>query len=191
MVQPIAAIYPPPDGGRGAGFEHVRGVKTRPHLARRPVRRRLPAPASRNAGLFAVLDDRYEIAGTVEPHLPRLEDYAIKLRYVRRKRDAWRARAGLSPWTFRRLSEVAEEGSTRGTATRPDPARADPVLPRLLSHNRRFVVYTDNIHALTARYFPAWSPLSHRDRAKRIQLEQPTCRAPATCSRRPTSCATP
>ncbi len=31
--------------------------------------------------------------------------------------------------------------------------------------------------SLTARYFPAWSPLSRRDRAKRIQLEQPTCRA--------------
>ena len=64
--------------------------------------------ASRNQGLFAVLDDRYEIAGTVEPHLPRLVDYAIKLRYARTNRDAWRARAGLSPWTFRRLTKVAE-----------------------------------------------------------------------------------
>src|SRR3954470_17766364 len=64
---------------------------------------------SRNSGLFAVLDNRYEIAGTIEPHLPRLEDYAIKLRYVRPNRDAWRSRAGLSPWAFRRLTEVAEK----------------------------------------------------------------------------------
>ena len=64
---------------------------------------------SRNSGLFVVLDDRYEIAGTIQPDLPWLVDYAIKLRYVRPNRDAWRSRAGLSPWAFRRLTEVAEK----------------------------------------------------------------------------------
>jgi glycosyltransferase involved in cell wall biosynthesis len=49
--------------------------------------------------------------------------------------------------------------------------------PGALSRNRRYAVYTDNIHVLTARYYPAWAPLSRRDRAKRIQLEQATCRA--------------
>ena len=133
---------------------------------------------SRNSGLFAVLDNRYEIAGTIEPHLPRLEDYAIKLRYVRPNRDAWRSRAGLSPWAFRRLTEVAEK------QLRPWEGRYDLVLlvqtlfsPGLLSRSRHYVVYTDNIHILTARYFPAWSPLSERDRAKRIGLERATCRA--------------
>ena len=46
-----------------------------------------------------------------------------------------------------------------------------------MSKDRRYAVYTDNIHVLTARYYPAWAPLSRRDRAKRIQLEQATCRA--------------
>ena len=134
--------------------------------------------ASRNSGLFAVLDERYEIAGAVEPRMPRLEDYAIKLRYVRPNRDAWRSRAGLSPWTFRRLTEVAEK------ELRPWDGRYDVILlvqtlfsPGLLSRGRNYLVYTDNIHALTARYFPAWSPLSGRDRAKRIRLERATCRA--------------
>ena len=133
---------------------------------------------SRNAGLFAVLDGRYDIAGTIEPHLPRLEDYAIKLRYVHPDRDAWRSRAGLSPWAFRRLTEVAEK------KLRPWDGDYDLILlvqtlfsPGLLSRGRRYLVYTDNIHTLTARYFPAWSPLSGRDRAKRIQLERATCRA--------------
>jgi glycosyltransferase involved in cell wall biosynthesis len=133
---------------------------------------------SRNSGLFAVLDDRYEIVGTIEPHVPRLEDYAIKLRYARPNRDAWRSRAGLSPWTFRRLTEVAEK------QLRPWDGRYDLVMlvqtlfsPGLLSRNRRYAIYTDNIHILTARYFPAWAPLSRRDRAKRIRLEQATCRA--------------
>ncbi len=133
---------------------------------------------SRNAGLFAVLDHRYEITGTVEPHLSRLEDLAVKLRYVHRKRDAWRARAGLSPWTFKRLSQVTEG------KLRPLDGTYDLILlvqtlfsPGSLSRDRRYVVYTDNIHTLTARYFPAWSPLSDRDRAKRIELEAQTCRA--------------
>src|SRR4051812_9198205 len=133
---------------------------------------------SRNSGLFAVLDDRYEIAGTVEPHLPWLEDLAIKLRYVRPDRDAWRSRAGLSPWTFQRLTEVAEK-KLRGWDGRYDLILLVQTLfsPGLLARRRRYLVYTDNIHTLTARYFPAWSPLSSRDRAKRIQLERATCRA--------------
>ena len=96
-------------GGQGTGVHHVREVETRSHLPRRPVGRGLSAPASRNSGLFVVLDDRYEIAGTIQPDLPWLVDYAIKLRYVRPNRDAWRSRAGLSPWAFRRLTEVAEK----------------------------------------------------------------------------------
>lgn len=133
---------------------------------------------SRNSGLFAVLDDRYEIAGTVEPHLSRLEEYAIRLRYVRPNRDAWRARAGLSPWNFRRLTEVAE-GGLRAWDGRYDLILLVQTLfsPGVLSQKRRFAVYTDNIHVLTARYYPAWAPLSRRDRARRIQLEQATCRA--------------
>ena len=133
---------------------------------------------SRNSGLFAVLDDRYEIAGTIEPHLPWLEEYAIRLRYVRPNRDAWRSRAGLSPWNFRRLTEVAEKG-LRAWDGRYDLIMLVQTLffPGVLSQNRRFAVYTDNIHVLTARYYPAWAPLSRRDRAKRIQLEQATCRA--------------
>jgi glycosyltransferase involved in cell wall biosynthesis len=134
--------------------------------------------ASRNSGLFAVLDDRYEIAETVEPHLAPLEEYAIRLRYVRPSRDAWRARAGLSPWTFRRLTEVAEQ-ELRALDGRYDLILLIQTLfaPGALSQNRPFAVYTDNIHVLTARYYPAWAPLSRRDRAKRIQLEQATCRA--------------
>ena len=92
-------------------------------------------------------------------------------------RDAWRSRAGLSPWAFRRLTEVAEK------QLRPWEGRYDLVLlvqtlfsPGLLSRSRHYVVYTDNIHILTARYFRAWSPLSERDRAKRIGLERATCR---------------
>jgi glycosyltransferase involved in cell wall biosynthesis len=132
---------------------------------------------SRNAGLFAVLDDRYEITGTVEPHLPWLEGNAIRLRYVRPSRDAWRSRAGLSPWAFRKLTDVAERQLDSWDG------RYDLILlvqtlfsPGRLSSGRAYVVYTDNIHVLTARYFPAWAPLSQRDRAKRIQLEQATCR---------------
>jgi glycosyltransferase involved in cell wall biosynthesis len=133
---------------------------------------------SRNSGLFAVLDNRYEIAGTIEPHLPRLEDYVIKLRYARPNRDAWRSRAGLSPWAFQRLTEAAEKG-LRAWDGRYDLIMLVQTLfsPGKLSSNRRYTVYTDNIHVLTARYFPAWSPLSRGDRAKRIRLEQATCRA--------------
>jgi glycosyltransferase involved in cell wall biosynthesis len=36
-------------------------------------------------------------------------------------------------------------------------------------------VYTDNIHALTARYFRAWAPLGRRDREARMALERETC----------------
>jgi glycosyltransferase involved in cell wall biosynthesis len=133
---------------------------------------------SRNSGLFTVLDDRYEIAGTIEPHLSWLEEVAIRLRYVRPNRDAWRSRAGLSPWAFRRLTAAAER------ELRPWDGRHDLIMlvqtlfaPGLSPQKRRYVVYTDNIHVLTARYFPAWAPLGRRDRATRIQLEQATCRA--------------
>ena len=133
---------------------------------------------SRNSGLFVVLDDRNQIAGTIQPNLSPLVDYAIRLRYMHANRDAWRSRAGLSPWIFHRLTDAAEK------ELRAWDGRYDVILlvqtvfaPGMLSRKRRYVVYTDNIHALTARYYPAWSPLSPRDRARRIQLEQATCRA--------------
>jgi glycosyltransferase involved in cell wall biosynthesis len=132
---------------------------------------------SRNSGLFAVLDDRYDIVGTVEPELPGLEDHLIKLRYVYPNRDAWRSRAGLSPVLFRRLTKATEK------KLEPWDGRYDLILlvqtlfsPGQLSNDRNYAVYTDNIHALTARYFPAWAPLGSRDRAERIRLEQATCR---------------
>ena len=89
------------------------------------------------------------------------------------------ARAGgVEPWAFRRLTAVAEDG------LRPWDGRYDLILlvqtlfsPGESVSKRRFAVYTDNIHVLTARYYPAWAPLGRRDRARRIQLEQATCRA--------------
>jgi glycosyltransferase involved in cell wall biosynthesis len=133
---------------------------------------------TRNTGLFSPLDDRYQITGTIEPHPPRLQTYLLILRYIRPNRDAWRSRFGLSPRLFRRLTKATE------TELRAWDGRYDLIMlmqtlfsPGLLSMKRRYAIYTDNIHVLTARFFPAWAPLGPRDRAERIQLEQTTCRA--------------
>src|SRR5207244_6902117 len=87
-------------------------------------------------------------------------------------------RAGLSRWPFQRRTEAAVKERRAWDGRYDLIMLVQTLLSRgKLSSNRRYTVYTDNIHVLTARYFPAWSPLSRRDRAKRIRLEQATCRA--------------
>jgi glycosyltransferase involved in cell wall biosynthesis len=133
---------------------------------------------TRNSGLLVALDARYNLVGAVVPRMGRVAEYAAILRYFYPDRDAWRQRAGLSPWTFRHLTAAAEE------RLRDWDGRYDLIMlvqtmfaPGRLARDRPYAVYTDNIHALTARYFPAWAPLSDGTRARRMQLERATCQA--------------
>jgi glycosyltransferase involved in cell wall biosynthesis len=135
---------------------------------------------TRNSGLLVALDARYDLVGTVEPRVGRLAEYAAILRYFYPNRAAWRSRVGLSPWVFRRLSAAAED-DLRDWDGHYDLIMLVQTLfaPGRLSQARPYTVYTDNIHALSARYFPAWAPLSDRARAHRMQLERATCQAAA------------
>lgn len=133
---------------------------------------------TRNSGLFAALNERYDVVGTLAPRLSRIERYAANLRYVYPDRDGWRSRAGLNPRVFRAMTASVERG------LRDWEGRYDLIMlintafaPGLPSRQRRYTLYTDNIHVLTARYFPQWAPLSDRDRAKRIVLERQACRS--------------
>jgi starch synthase len=134
--------------------------------------------AGRNAGLFTELDRRYQVVGAIRPSLGNLEHYALKLRYFRPDRVAWRGRASLNSWNFRRLSSIA------GTQLRAWEGRYDLIMlwQTLFAPGRdvdggRYVVYTDNTYALTERFLPAWAPLGRREGRRWADLERRTCHA--------------
>jgi glycosyltransferase involved in cell wall biosynthesis len=132
---------------------------------------------TRNSGLFVALAARYEVVGAIRPAMGNVTKTVTRLRYFYPKRDAWRSRAGLSPWAFHSLTAAAER-DLRDWDDRYDLIMLVQTVfaPGTHPHSRPYVVYTDNIHTLSARYFPAWAPLSARDRKRRIQLERMTCR---------------
>jgi starch synthase len=132
--------------------------------------------SGRNAGLFTELDRRYRVVGAIRPSLGTLEDYALKLRYFHPDRVAWRGRASLNSWTFRRLSSIA------GTQLRAWEGRYDLILlwQTLFAPGRdvdtgRYVLYTDNTYALTERFLPGWAPLGRREGRRWADLERRTC----------------
>jgi glycosyltransferase involved in cell wall biosynthesis len=104
-------------------------------------------------------------------------DIAAKLRYVRPNRDAWRQRAGLSPMVFRALTRDTEARLRDWDGGYDVVLQINTVFAPGARARERHVIYTDNVHVLTARYFPKWAPLSARDRAERIRLESETCRS--------------
>jgi glycosyltransferase involved in cell wall biosynthesis len=131
---------------------------------------------SRNARVFVELDRRYDVVGAIRPTLTALEKNALRLRYFYPNRIAWRGRAGLNPWRFKRLSAVAEK------QLRALDGRYDLILlwqtvfaPGLHPGQRPYAVYTDNIYPLTKRFLPAWAPLGRRTGRRWAQCEQHTC----------------
>ena len=146
-------------------------------VAGRGPRVRLEPGAIAKPGLLGALDRRYEVVGSVEPRLGRLARGASVVRYFHPDRDAWRARAGLNPSAFRRLTADAE----RRLADWEGGYDLIMLIQTLFSlgpaaDRRDYTIFTDNIYSLTARFYPAWAPLGRRDGAERARLEQETCR---------------
>lgn len=131
---------------------------------------------TRYAGLFAALDRRYDLVGFVRPQIPPREYYLRSLGSIHPRRAAWSARHSLSPWAFRRRSELA------GTELAGWEGRYDVLLqlqtlfaPGSAPHARPYAVYTDNIYPLTERFYPDWAPLGRRRGARWTALERAVC----------------
>jgi glycosyltransferase involved in cell wall biosynthesis len=136
---------------------------------------------SRNAGLFAALDRRFDVVGFVRPELPPLEDYLNKLRHFYPARAAWRGRAALNSWRFKRRTVIAERLLGQWDAkydlilevqTLFAPGRELPSAP--------YAVFTDNIYPLTERFYPAWAPLRPVEARRWEALEGEVCRQART-----------
>ncbi len=139
--------------------------------------RRVRIRDGRQTGLLAALARRYSLVGVIEPTLAKPERLASLLRSFYPSREAWRARAGLHPWVFRRLSgdAVSKIADWRDnfdlvmliqTLFSPGPP---------WSQGPPYAIFTDNIYSLTERHYPAWAPLGPRLASERIRLERETC----------------
>jgi glycosyltransferase involved in cell wall biosynthesis len=136
---------------------------------------RLPRDGGPERSLLAALDDRYAVIGSVEPTVGRAARYMSLVRGIHPRRDAWRNRAGLSPRAFRALTADAE----RRLAARTDPHDVIVMMQTLFGlggAGNPYVVFTDNIYSLTARFYPAWAPLGRAAGTERARLEQGVCR---------------
>lgn len=132
-------------------------------------------PNGKSTGLYAALDRRYEVVGTIRPELLKLERYCVKLRYFHRDRDRWQQHAALNPWMFKRR--------TLSVQHQLEPLRDayDLIVllhamhaPGLYPHARPYVITTDNTYLLSERYYRPWAPLSGRERNERLRLERDT-----------------
>jgi alpha-maltose-1-phosphate synthase len=132
---------------------------------------------TRSSQLFLELGETFPIAGFIRPVLTGPDDWLAKLRSFHPRREAWRGRAALSPWAFRRRTELAEEQLARRdglfdlvlqTQTLFAPGDADA--------HRPYVIYADNTYSLTRKLFPAWAPLSKAADREWLELERKTFR---------------
>ena len=136
---------------------------------------RLPRDGGPEQGLVAALNNRYSLIGSVEPKLGRARRYLSLARGIHPRRDAWRNRAGLSPSVFQALTADAERRLATRTE-RPDLIVMMQTLFGLGSADVPYVVFTDNIYSLTARFYPEWAPLGRAAGAQRVRLERNVCR---------------
>jgi alpha-maltose-1-phosphate synthase len=138
---------------------------------------------SRNSGLYAALDRRFNVTGIVRPVLPRWEDRADKLLHVRPdwrdwRLSRWSASAALNPRRFRRQTAIAENQLRRWEGEYDLILELQTLCaPGLRFRHRRYAIYTDNIYPLTERYYPAWAPLRRREGARWMELEEMTCQS--------------
>jgi glycosyltransferase involved in cell wall biosynthesis len=132
---------------------------------------------TRLSPLLHALRAHCDVLGQITPALPGAEEAAIRLRYAHRDREAWRSRAAVNPWTFRRRTRLASH------AAREWAGRCDAILlfqTLFAVHGPApVVVYTDNTVAATVRHMPDWLPLRPSALRRQAELESATCRAAA------------
>jgi glycosyltransferase involved in cell wall biosynthesis len=127
----------------------------------------------RNSGLYRAVDQRLQIIGTFTPRLPLWQTRLIQLLHFAPDRDRWRRRAGLSPMTFRRTTNIVEK------ELRAREDTFDVILqiyclfaPGRLDAGRRYAMYLDATAALTRREFPAAVPVGRRAHQQWLEMER-------------------
>jgi glycosyltransferase involved in cell wall biosynthesis len=131
---------------------------------------------SRFAGLFVALDGRYDLRGFVQPEMSRTEFLLRSLPEFHPRKQTWVARAGLSPWAFRRRSEIAESRLIEWDGRFDVLFQLQTLFtPGPHPWTRPYVVYTDNIYPLVARHYPDWAQLGSRRGRQWEALERHTC----------------
>jgi glycosyltransferase involved in cell wall biosynthesis len=108
------------------------------------------------SGFFAGLAARYDVIDVVQPAVSKLDstiDAAFAALSFHPNRELWRRRFRHYPWTFDRRTRRVER------ALGPYEGRYDAIVQAQTlcapgTSLRRYVIYTDNTFANTARHFP-------------------------------------
>lgn len=132
-------------------------------------------PAGRWSQVYAALNARTTLVGTIRPHLPRAYELANLATNFRPRRAAWLARAGFNRSYEARLS-ASVEAEIRSIGDGFDLIVQLQTLCRPgTDPGRPYVIYTDNTFALTQRFYPQWAPLA-ADRVRAwLEFEAEVC----------------
>ena len=123
---------------------------------------------SRWSGLFAIFDERYELA-FAEPRLTPTEKWVSRARHIHFRRSRMMGRAGFSEDAFARLSRRAE--LALAAAAEFDVVFQLQTLFAAGLRPRPTVIYTDTTFARVWDEWPAWTPVTSRAAARFMQLE--------------------
>jgi glycosyltransferase involved in cell wall biosynthesis len=125
------------------------------------------------------LERQVELVGTATPEVGRLWDLALKLRYVNPDRIAWRERAWVNATRFRLRGRLAAAELAR------HQGQFDVILQLQSMYDlgprppKPFAIFTDNVFALTDRYYRDSTRLSRREAERFMAVEAAHCRAAA------------
>lgn len=133
-----------------------------------------------SASLLDALDEHQPVVATLHPSLAPAFDLLVKLRHMNPDRGVWRARAGFNDATFNALTAGVERELRRHEGEFDVIVQSQTLFaPGELAAKRPFVIYTDNIIALTERFYPRWASLDAAEFRHWRELEAQICRAAA------------
>jgi glycosyltransferase involved in cell wall biosynthesis len=130
---------------------------------------------SRNAGLYRALDEisSVDVVDVVSVKLPTIHSRLIQLAYVRKGRDRWRQRAGLSTVAFRARTNKLDRELRRYDGTYDVILQLGCVFaPGRLGRRRAYVLYLDSNLILNHREWPPAIPLGRTALAGWVRLER-------------------
>lgn len=130
-------------------------------------------PMAKSSGLYSALDRRYSVIDVVRPVLNKQEQVVNRLIMMHPSREAWRFRASLSPWAFRRRTAHATEQLERLHGRYDLIVQLHTLLsPSFTPERYRYVLHTDNTYLLSERHFALWAPLRGAAREDWLRMER-------------------
>jgi glycosyltransferase involved in cell wall biosynthesis len=130
-------------------------------------------PNAKNAGLYAALDRRYRVTEILRPKLSQLETNAVRLAHFHPNVNAWRQRANLNFYSFKRRTLRAEQLLRQREGSYDLIMQLHTVMAPGTAHaQRRYALHTDNCYLSSERHYPEWAPLRGSERDEWVRWER-------------------